>query len=132
MSGGCYEIRSADFFVESGEKTFVRSRAVVSRSVAGETLIVPACGTVGDLASIYTFNETGSWIWKLLETPSTLDEVVDGMALEFEVTREQAESDAEHFVSEMLLVGLVEVPSCEIGAGTEGPVGRESQAAGAR
>ena len=130
MNVECYEIRNDDFCAANAGKVFVRSQAVVSRRVAGETLIVPIRGRVGDLASIYSFNETGSLIWKLLEMPRTLDEVVDGMILEFAVTREQAKSDAEHFVSEMLLAGLVEVPSREVGPGTEGPVGRESQAAG--
>ncbi len=43
---------------------FVRSQSVVSRRVAGETLIVPVRGKVGDLASIYSFNGTGSLIWE--------------------------------------------------------------------
>ena len=60
---------------------FVRSRAVVSRVVARETLIVPVRGKVGDLASIYSFNETGSLIWKLLDTPRTVGEVVGAVAV---------------------------------------------------
>ena len=43
----------------SGEQIFTRSRSVVSRVVAGETLIVPVRGKVGDLASIYSFNGSG-------------------------------------------------------------------------
>jgi hypothetical protein len=39
---------------------FVRSKSVVCRQIAGETLVVPIRGKVGDLASIYTFNSTGS------------------------------------------------------------------------
>jgi hypothetical protein len=109
------------------EQLLVRSHAVVSRCVAGETLIVPVRGKVGDLASIYSFNETGSLIWELLATPTTLFEVVSTITREFDVTREQAESDALRFVREMLLVGLVEV-SKAVG-GTEGPVGREGLAA---
>ena len=45
---------------------FIRSQSVVARVVAGETLIVPIRGKVGDLASIYSFNGTGTLIWKLL------------------------------------------------------------------
>ena len=84
-------------------------------------------GKVGDLASIYSFNETGSLIWKLLETPTTLIAIVAAMAREFDVTREQAESDAVRFVGEMLSVGLVEVRKA-VGE-TERPVGREGLAA---
>src|ERR1035438_6162738 len=42
------------------DETLVRSQAVVARVVAVETLIVPIRAKVGDLASIYSFNRTGS------------------------------------------------------------------------
>jgi hypothetical protein len=107
------------------EQILIRSKAVVSRVVAGETLIVPVRGKVGDLASIYSFNATGSLIWKLLETPRPLAELVDAVAQEYNVERERAEQDTKQFVSEMLAVGLVEVPEFVAMPGAEGPVGRE-------
>ena len=123
------EIGMSDSSAVAGKEMLVRSQAVVSRTVAGETLIVPIRGRVGDLASIYSFNETGSLIWGLLETPTTLNVIVEAMTRKFEVTREQAESDGAHFVREMVSVGLVEV----LKARTERPVGREGlAAAGAR
>jgi hypothetical protein len=115
--------KSEDIACGMRGQVWVRSQAVVSRTIARETLIIPVRGKVGDLASIYSFNETGSLIWKLLETPRTLIEIVDGIAREFDVKREQAESDAVGFVRELLAVGLVEV-SKTVGE-TEGPVGRE-------
>ena len=53
-------------------ETFIRSTSVVARVVAGETLIVPVRAKVGDLASIYIFNGTGTLICKLLESPRTV------------------------------------------------------------
>ena len=135
-------------------QVFVRSRAVVSRVVAGETLIVPVRGKVGDLASIYSFNETGSLIWKLLDTPRTVAEVVGAVADEYQVDTEKVQQDVLRFLSEMRTVGLIEIAQIEISqipmgatedcavesclaevpesavvAGTEGPVGREGLAA---
>jgi coenzyme PQQ synthesis protein D (PqqD) len=116
----------------SEEQVLVRSRAVVSRVVGGETLIVPIRGKVGDLASIYSFNETGSLVWRLLEKPGTLAELVAAVAQEYNVDHPRAERDVKQFVGDMLSVGLVEVPNSVIVAGTEGPVGREGlTAAGA-
>ena len=115
------------------ERIFVRSKAVVSRVVAGETLIVPVRGRVGDLASIYSFNETGSLIWKLLETPQTLAELVAAVAQEYNVERARAETDTKQFIGEMLAVGLVEASGSVAMPQAEGPVGREGlAAAGAR
>jgi hypothetical protein len=142
--------------VISDTQIFVRSRAVVSRVVAGETLIVPVRGKVGDLASIYSFNETGSLIWKLLDSPRAVGELVSGVAEEYLVDTEQVRQDVVRFLSEMRGEGLVEislieipqaqiqmgatedcavenglaeVPEAAVVAGTEGPVGREGLAA---
>jgi len=93
------------------EETLVRSRAVVARVVAGETLIVPVRAKVGDLASIYSFNGTGSLIWKLLELPRTVAELATAVAQAYEVDPARAEQDVTSFVSEMKSVGLVEVPA---------------------
>jgi len=90
---------------------FVRSESVVARVVAGETLIVPVRAKVGDLASIYSFNGTGTLIWKLLESPKTVAQLATAVAQEYEVDVAQAESDVTDFVSEMMAVGLVEVPA---------------------
>src|SRR5580658_10797945 len=125
--------------VISDAQVFVRSRAVVSRVVAGETLIVPVRGKVGDLASIYSFNETGSLIWKLLDTPRTVGEVVGAVAEEYQVDTEKVRQDVLRFLGEMRAVGLIEissaseisavesglaeVPESAVVAGTDGPVG---------
>jgi hypothetical protein len=93
------------------EQSFIRSQSVVSRVVAGETLIVPVRSKVGDLASIYSFNGTGTLIWKLLESPKTVSEIATIVAREYEVEPAQAELDVTSFVEEMKAVGLVDVPA---------------------
>jgi hypothetical protein len=100
--------------VISDTQVFVRSRAVVSRVVAGETLIVPVRGKVGDLASIYSFNETGSLIWKLLDTPRAVGELVGAVAEEYQVDTEKVRQDVLRFLSEMRAVGLIEIAQIEI------------------
>ena len=143
----------------SGSEIFVRSRTVVSRVVAGETLIVPVRGKVGDLASIYSFNETGSLIWKILDAPRSVADVVRAVAEAYEVDAERVQPDVMRFMGEMRAASLVEVsavqtsgaeecsgadcavdrltvksflaevPGAAALAGTEGPVGREGLAA---
>ena len=91
------------------EQFFIRSQSVVSRRVAGETLIVPVRGKVGDLASIYSFNGTGSLIWEQLQSPKGLAELVDAVGREYEVAPELAGKDVAEFLNDMLSVGLVEL-----------------------
>jgi hypothetical protein len=95
----------------ASQQHYSRSQSVVARVVAGETLVVPVRAKVGDLTSIYSFNATGSTIWKSLETPKTLAQLVAAVVEEYRVAPMQAEQDVTNFVSEMQAVGLVESPS---------------------
>jgi hypothetical protein len=103
--------------INSREQALVRSQSVVARVVAGETLIVPIRSKVGDLASIYSFNATGSLIWKLLESPRTLGQLATEVARAYEVEPAVAERDVANFVGEMKSVGLVEVAATMAMAG---------------
>jgi hypothetical protein len=91
------------------QQVYVRSQAVVSRRIAGETLIVPVRGKVGDLASIYSFNATGSLIWETLESPKPLADLINAVQQEYAVSSEQAEQDVKQFLNDTLSAGLVEV-----------------------
>jgi hypothetical protein len=108
----------------SRSERFVRTRSVVSRTVAGETLIVPIRGKVGDLASIYSFNEVGSLIWRLLDTPRQLSELVSAVEQAYEVRMDRAEQDVLLFLEDMLKADLVEATGDLISV-ADGPVGRE-------
>src|ERR1700739_3176192 len=98
-------------------ETFIRSTSVVARVVAGETLIVPVRAKVGDLASIYNFNGTGTLIWKLLESPRSVAELAASVVEEYDVDLAQAERDVQEFVEEMKNAGLIEVPKALAMAG---------------
>jgi hypothetical protein len=87
---------------------YTRSRSVVSRVVAGETLIVPVRGKVGDLASIYSFNISGSLIWQLLDSPRSLADLIEAVERTYDVAPEQAQKDVTRFLNDMRSVGLVD------------------------
>ena len=89
------------------EQLLVRTRSVVSRVVGGETLVVPVRGKVGDLASIYSFNGVGSFIWQSLDEPTSLANLVTAVEHEYVVNQDQACSDVRRFVEDLLSVGLV-------------------------
>lgn len=117
-------LRKTEFVEERGgaqvEQLFVRSQTVVSRRVAGETLVVPVRGKVGDLASIYSFNQTGSLIWQSLESPKGFAELVGIVEQEYAVRHDQVRRDVKQFLHDMLSADLVQVRQCVCGdAGEE-------------
>lgn len=85
----------------------MRSTAVVSRSIAEETLVVPIRSGVGDLDAIYSFNPLGSDLWQLLEREVSVEEMCAWVTEHYEVTKEQALADIREFVSELVGTGLV-------------------------
>jgi coenzyme PQQ synthesis protein D (PqqD) len=95
---------------------YVRSRSVVSRVIAEETLIVPVRRGVGDLASIYSLNPVASAIWNLLSEPRTKNEIVQLLEQEFDAPAETVVSDVEAFLSEMSTAGLVETAEVGVAA----------------
>ncbi len=79
----------------------------VARSVAGETIVVPIRSNVGDLDSIYTFNEVGALIWSLIDGSRTVDEIAGAVVDEFDVDLDEARRDVVQFVSTLSEAGLV-------------------------
>ena len=86
---------------------FARSTAIVSREVAGETLVVPICKGVGDLDSVYTFNPVGKGLWQLLERGSTVDELAKWVATHYDVDSKQAFADVQSYLAELQKIGLI-------------------------
>ena len=88
---------------------YVRADAVVARFVAGETLVLPVRGGIGDLACFYSFNGTGTTIWEALEKPKTFKDLCDVIDRKYDVGREKAEEDVALFVREICSLGLAKV-----------------------
>ncbi len=104
--------------------------------VAGETLIVPVRAKVGDLASIYSFNGTGSSDLEIAGVAENRGGAGDGSGRRNMKSRSaQAEHDVTDFVGEMKAVGLVEVPAAVAMAGDSKSKdqwgGKDCKAAGA-
>jgi len=88
---------------------YQRATSVVTRTIAGETLLIPVRGAVGDLASIFSFNATATTIWESLDQPKRFDEIVQVVEQEYNVTEVQATSDVQVFLEELRSAGLVTV-----------------------
>lgn len=80
---------------------------VVARRFGVETLLVPVCGGVGDLDSVYTLNEVGTTIWESIADPLSREELIAKITSEYDVTAEQAERDLDAFLRDLTELRLV-------------------------
>jgi hypothetical protein len=110
MSSPLSELPGSEYLSSSLNTTpvrHIRNTAIVSRDVAGETIVVPICRGVGDLDSVYTFNPVGRSLWRLLENGQSAEELANWVATHYEVYAKQAVADVQSYLSELQEVGLV-------------------------
>ena len=90
---------------------WARAAAVIARRVAGETVLVPLDSRAGDPeykgARLYVLNETGEFLWALLETPRHAADLARNLTLEFETAEDRALADVEAFLVALRDIGAV-------------------------
>jgi hypothetical protein len=85
----------------TGPTQFRRAEDVVLRTVGTEAVAVPVRHGVGDLESVYTFNETARFVWDRLAEPVSLDALVEVTVAEFAVDPETARRDLEELLRDL-------------------------------
>src|SRR6185436_4948164 len=94
----------------------VPSPEVVARRVAGEYLLVPVFKGAAQMDFIFTANEIGSLIFRLLDGRRDARTIARLVSQEYEVDEERAHAEVIEF-----LRGLVEARLARPAADTEGP-----------
>jgi hypothetical protein len=89
------------------EISYIKDDNLMTRNVAGETLVVPVRNRVGDLSSIYTLNEVGARVWQLVDGQTPVAKIVQAITSEYEVTDEAAEADIVELIQDWETAGLV-------------------------
>jgi hypothetical protein len=80
------------------------SEEVLSQEVNGETVLLDLDGE-----SYFGLNEVGTRIWQLLNERLNVGLVLDALDDEYDVGREQLESDVEELLESLLGSGLIKL-----------------------
>lgn len=73
----------------------------VKREIAGETFLVPIGEGAKKFSGLFALNELGAFVWDKLPEAESEEAIVDAVLEEYEVTREQAESDVAEFLGKL-------------------------------
>jgi Coenzyme PQQ synthesis protein D (PqqD) len=95
--------------VQTAVRSLQPSKNVVSRVVANEAIVVPIRKGAADMDSIFTFNESGSMLWALLEKGGNAEDLSARLQLEYGISAEQATADSQGFIAELNEAGLIEL-----------------------
>lgn len=78
------------------------------RKILDETVIIPTGKAGHCLSGLISVNETGEFLFELLQTEQTMESLAAGLLNEFEVEKETAEADVEAFVKVLTDNGMLE------------------------
>jgi len=83
------------------EMRFERQPTMVTRLVAGETILVPIIRQMGEEASLYTLDEVATFLWEHLDGQHTGCDLVKALTQTYAVEAAQAEKDVRSFLEQL-------------------------------
>ena len=84
------------------------SENYILREITGEYIVVPTGSAAMDFKGLITLNDTGVFLWKLLqEDDQTKESLLDALCEEYEAVREEAKADIEEFLQRIRSEGML-------------------------
>jgi len=90
-----------------GTDRFVRNPDLVTREIAGETLLVPVTGKLADLADMFSLNDTGAYVWQHLGGEQNAQEICVSLVGTFSVEPDEAWRDLTELLEALLAAELI-------------------------
>jgi len=78
-----------------------RSSSVVTRKTGREYVLVPVTNNIADMNSVYTLNETGAFLWELIDGENNIEDMIEALIREYDIDEETATADVFEFINEM-------------------------------
>ncbi|MBG0860699.1 MAG: PqqD family protein [Bacteroidales bacterium] len=74
---------------------------MVTRKTGHEYVLVPVVDNIADMNSVYTLNETGAFLWELIDGKRTVKDLIDSLIIEYDVDRDKASREVISFLDDM-------------------------------
>lgn len=85
----------------------IRSNSFLLREVAGKQVVVPLGKAAATFPGMLTLNETGAYLWQLLEKEQTEDSLVKHFCGRYDVNADTAREDITAFLTKLRSVGAI-------------------------
>lgn len=88
-------------------KVYKKREEIVSREIAGETILVPIKGKLADMQRIFAIDNVAEFIWQGLDGKTKTGELADRVTEAFDVDQKRARLDVGEFISELIEADLI-------------------------
>ena len=83
------------------ESVYSHSPNIVTRKTGNEYILVPVANNIADMNSVYTLNESGAFIWELIDGKRNTGEIINALTLEYDIDNASATRDVFSFLENM-------------------------------
>ena len=80
----------------------------ILRNIAGNNIVLPVGASSETFSGMMTLNESGVFLWNSLKSDISMDDLINAMLSEYNVSAEDAKSDVEEFVKSLRSAGVLE------------------------
>ena len=74
---------------------------IVTRKTGNEYVLVPVANNIADMNSVYTLNETGAFIWDLIDGKRNIEEIISLLTEEYDINKQSASEDVISLINNM-------------------------------
>ena len=83
-------------------------KELIKRQIAGDTILVPVGKTIYESNGLFALSELGAFIWDLLPTVNTPEEICAAILAEYEVSPEVAARDVAEFLEKLRSLNIID------------------------
>jgi hypothetical protein len=74
---------------------------IVTRKTGNEYVLVPIANNIADMNSVFTLNETGAFIWELIDGKRNIEEIINALTEEYDIDNRSASEDVVSLINNM-------------------------------
>lgn len=87
--------------MEDLKSIVTRSSSIVGRKAGNEYVLIPVSNNIADMDNVFTLNETGAFLWELIDGKKNVEDLINAMIEEYDVDNETAKADVFVFLDSM-------------------------------
>lgn len=76
-------------------------KELIKRDIAGDTILVPVGKSVLENNGLYALNEVASFIWDLLPSVNSQEEIITKILETYDIEEKEAKKDCEEFLQKL-------------------------------